>query len=97
MRIHHFIPFFLSVLKNKVVPDGKLLQLHQLLGSLYNRPWLHPEYHPHITLAFLKRGMGKKYLDKGKFGPAKILVDQVTFATFRDRSKPRVPVHLVKK
>lgn len=46
----------------RVEVDDKLLGLHKLLVDEYKKPWPRESYTPHVTLAFLKPGTGKKYL-----------------------------------
>ncbi len=49
-----------DVVKLNVVPDGALQELHDELKKLPNSDQ-YPTYHPHITLAYVKKGTGKKY------------------------------------
>lgn len=53
-----------DVLFIKVNVCDELLRLHKLLVDEYKIPWQHPQYTPHITLAFLKPGTAKKYVKK---------------------------------
>jgi len=53
-----------DVVKLNVVPDGSLQQLHDELKKFPNSDQ-YPDYHPHITLAYVKKGMGKKYANLG--------------------------------
>ena len=51
-----------DVVKLNVVPDGGLQQLHDMVSELPNSDQ-YPEYKPHITIAYVKKGSGKKYED----------------------------------
>ena len=51
-----------DVVKLNVVPDGGLQQLHDMISELPNSDQ-YPEYKPHITIAYVKKGSGKKYED----------------------------------
>ena len=51
-----------DVVKFNVVPIGTLQSLHDKLSELPNSNE-YPEYEPHITIAYLKKGCGKKYED----------------------------------
>jgi hypothetical protein len=53
-----------DVVKLNVVPDGSLQHLHDELKKFPNSDQ-YPDYHPHITLAYVKKGMGKKYANPG--------------------------------
>jgi 2'-5' RNA ligase len=51
-----------DVLKFNVVSDAGLQQLHDELSKLPNTDKF-PIYKPHITIAYLNKGMGKKYVN----------------------------------
>lgn len=51
-----------DVVKLNVIPDGGLQQLHEMISELPNSDQ-YPEYKPHITIAYVKKGSGKKYED----------------------------------
>ena len=50
-----------DVVKFNVSPDGALQYLHDELSKLPNSNEF-PDYKPHITLAYIKKGLGKKYI-----------------------------------
>jgi hypothetical protein len=50
-----------DVVKFNVKPDGALQELHDRLSKLPNSDEF-PNYTPHITIAYVKKGTGKKYL-----------------------------------
>lgn len=49
-----------DVVKLNVIPSESLRTLHDELKKFPNSDQ-YPEYKPHITIAFVKKGMGKKY------------------------------------
>jgi len=51
-----------DVVKMNVVPTEGLQRLHDMLSELPNSNE-YPEYKPHMTLAYVKKGCGKKYED----------------------------------
>ena len=51
-----------DVVKFNVVPTDTLQNLHNKLSEFPNSNE-YPEYEPHITIAYLKKGCGKKYED----------------------------------
>jgi 2'-5' RNA ligase len=50
-----------DVVKFNVNPDGSLQELHDKLSEFPNSNSF-PDYKPHITLAYIKKGLGKKYI-----------------------------------
>jgi len=60
----------LSLFENKLfdvlkfdINDSRLTQLNSQLRELVEYTSTYPDYHAHMTVAYLKPGMGKKYLD----------------------------------
>jgi 2'-5' RNA ligase len=51
-----------DVVKFNVVPSGALQDLNDKLSKFPNSNE-YPEYEPHITIAYIKKGCGKKYED----------------------------------
>jgi hypothetical protein len=51
-----------DVVKLNVIPDGSLQELHDEMKKLPNSDQ-YPEYKPHITLSYVKKGTGKKYIN----------------------------------
>lgn len=50
------------------VESEDLMKLNEKISKLPNED-KYPEYHPHLTLAYVKKGKGKKYInEKPKFG-----------------------------
>lgn len=50
-----------DVVKFNVIPDGALQHLHDELSKFPNSDQF-PDYKPHITIAYVKKGTGKKYV-----------------------------------
>jgi len=40
----------------------------------------YPEYIPHVTIAYVKKGLGKKYEGKDDFEGKEVLIDNITFS-----------------
>ena len=56
----------------------------------------HPEYRPHVTLAYVKKGEGKKYIDDASVDGIKMVFDTVIFSG-KDGTKTAIPVELARK
>lgn len=52
-----------DVLKFNVVKTDILQQIHEFLSEIPNSN-KYPDYNPHITIAYLKKGTSKKYLNE---------------------------------
>lgn len=51
----------------------------------------HPEYKPHVTLAYVKKGLGAKYVDDASLEGQTITIDKLTFAG-KDRTEVAIPL-----
>ncbi len=62
--------------------DVKSPQLHKLNGELSKLPNENsfPDYQPHMTIAYLKKGEGKKYVGDTRFQGQKLTFNSVTFS-----------------
>ncbi len=76
-----------DVLYIQVVVNDQLRALHKLLVDEYKQPWQHPEYKPHVTIAFLKSGKGKKYVAGMKLTKTQVGARSVEFRTHGDGAK----------
>ena len=56
-----------DVLKLDVKPTEELLKYRDDLINNTTNTQTYPDYHPHMTLAYVKKGTAKKYLKKIKF------------------------------
>lgn len=84
-----------DVLFIKVNVSDQLLGLHKLLVEDYKIPWRHPEYTPHVTLAFLKRGTAKKYVAKLE-KPIMAIAGQIEFRQHASASKDASDVKIIR-
>ncbi len=83
------LPTF-DVLKLDVVSPA-LIKLHDALGALPHTD-THPEYHPHITLAYVKSGEGAKYTAmKNPLAMMPIALNSVQFSA-HDGQKTTIPL-----
>ena len=60
--------------------------LHRINAKLRDRcehTMTYPEYKPHCTIAYVKKGMGKKYIGNDKFAGTKLEIDEVLFSNKR--------------
>lgn len=55
-----------DILKISIIPSDELLKLRANLVSKLPVTLTYPNFEPHITLAYLKKGTADKYLDKFK-------------------------------
>ncbi len=94
--LHHVTPFTIdvkgiSIFENekfdvvKFDVDGKELRaLNELFSKLPNHDE-YPEYHPHMTLAYVRKGMGKRYIKEVK-KIAKIPVNCIVYSNRGEKS-----------
>lgn len=68
-----------DVVKIDVMGMG-LHRLNDLLSSELECTDTHPEYRPHITLAYVKPGMGKRYAGHSHLTGLSVTLDKVTFS-----------------
>ena len=67
-----------DVVKFNVNPDGALQELHDKLSEFPNSNE-YPDYKPHITIAYVNKGMGKKYA-KPDYKYTVKNVDKITYS-----------------
>lgn len=62
--------------------EVKSKKLHQLNKKLEKLPFEndYPEYKPHLTIGYLKKGKGEKYLDKFKFLEYDLFPSKIVFS-----------------
>jgi 2'-5' RNA ligase len=78
-NVHDDIGVF-DVLKIDVT-SPQLTQVNKLLTKSVEFSSSHPEYHPHVTLAYLKPGTGEKYVGDTRFSGMKFLFDVFIYST----------------
>lgn len=76
-----------DVLKFDVkAPNGELHNINKMLTDNYPYSTDFPDYHPHCTIAYIKKGMGKKYVEM--FKDMKIIVNPKELVySDKDRNK----------
>jgi 2'-5' RNA ligase len=66
-----------DVLKIEVESE-EMKKLHELIGELENED-SHPDYVPHMTIAYVKKGEGEKYVGKDPFEGMEMKVEAFEF------------------
>lgn len=59
----------------------KLHKLNKLLTENVKYTNKYPKYIPHVTIAYLKSGKGKKYIDDSTFEGTEFIVDNMVFSS----------------
>ncbi|MHA1814503.1 MAG: 2'-5' RNA ligase family protein, partial [Candidatus Heimdallarchaeaceae archaeon] len=74
------------------ITSENMTELHNKLDELPNNDKF-PEYHPHMTIAYVKKGLGKKYkdMDIGDLEGASLVFDEVEFSG-SDGNKTTIPL-----
>lgn len=68
-----------DVVKISVV-SPRLVQLNSIINRHFENTETHPDYIPHVTLAYVKPGLGKKYEGNGTFAGVKVILDKAEFS-----------------
>lgn len=76
--MNHFETDDYDVVKLEVESD-KLHKLRKVVESKYPNTQSFPEYNPHVTVAYVKKGTGKKYTEVFK-QPIKLTLDGVIYS-----------------
>lgn len=80
-----------DVLKVDVVSD-QLSELNAKLDKVLATPGkTFDEYQPHVTIAYVKKGMGQKYVGDTRFKGQKITLDNLTFS-MQDGKRINIPL-----
>ncbi len=74
------------------VYGADLFNLNRLISESVANTETWPTYKPHLTLAYLKKGKGKKYANDDNFDGIKITFDSLTFSP-ADGDKVNIPFH----
>jgi 2'-5' RNA ligase len=80
---------FYDVVKVEV-ESNSLVEMHELLNKLPNKDE-HPEYKPHMTIAYVKEGFGKKYEGNKTFEGLVFKFDTLRFNS-KDKSSKDIPL-----
>lgn len=83
-----------DVLYAKVEMTDELLKLHKTFVDHYNIKWQHPEYTPHVTIAFLKPGTAKKYVESIKWDGATFQATEIEWREHGGENKRRATIAL---
>ena len=68
--------------------DDAFYQLHKYLCDHYGMKWHFPEYHPHITIAYLKYGTAQKYVNMLQDKPITVQATNIQWKKFQDKEAP---------
>ncbi len=80
-----------DVLKANVA-SGALMNLNAQIAKALEHTDTHPKYQPHVTIAYLKPGKGKAYVNDTSLLGTEILVDQITFSGKDGTTKVSIPL-----
>jgi hypothetical protein len=83
-----------DVLYAKVQMTDELLKLHKTFVDHYNIKWQHPEYTPHVTIAFLKPGTARKYAESIKWDGATFQAKSIEWREHGGDNKRRATITL---
>jgi len=62
------------------VISSDLHRLNKIISDNFEVTDTHPEYRPHVTIAYVKKGLGKKYSGIDTFEGKKITLNSATFS-----------------
>ena len=72
------------------VKSPDLIRLNRALGKLENTQTF--SYHPHSTIAYVKKGLGKKYADKFKTADLEVTADTIFFSD-KERNQTTISLY----
>lgn len=70
-------------------PENELHEVNQMLTGKYPYTNDFPDYHPHCTIAYIKKGEGKKYVEKFKDLELTVNPHKVVYSD-KDRNKTEI-------
>lgn len=74
----------------KIAVDSPALEnMHYLFESKLDNDNSFPTFHPHVTIAYLKKGMAKKYIGSDIFRGETFRADHIVFST-KDNKKSKI-------
>ena len=76
-----------DVLKIDIKPTKELLKHRKDLIENTKNTQTYPNYHPHMTVGYIKKGKGKEYLKKLKVDKKKILFDTIKYSDHNYKKK----------
>lgn len=99
-------PFKISLGRTSVFPDSGhgdvikaevkgagLRELNKKIAAAAKHTDSHPDYHPHVTLAYVKRGLGKTFAGDRDLEGESAIVDHIIFST-KDGRKSKLPLNI---
>ena len=73
------------------VVSADLVRLHKLLRGGCEHTLTHPKYVPHCTVAYVRKGLGRKFVGDDRFDGLEVVVGEVLFSDkFRVKSVIRL-------
>jgi 2'-5' RNA ligase len=73
------------------VESPELHQFNKLVSDSFEHTDTHPDYIPHVTIAYVKKGLGKKYDGRSDFSGRECLLDSVVFSG-NDNRRTELPI-----
>lgn len=73
------------------VVSADLVRLNKLLRDGCEHTLTHPKYVPHCTVAYVKKGLGKRFVGDGSFDGVVVTVGEVLFS---DKSRTKSAIRL---
>lgn len=81
-----------DVVKYDVPVTPELQQYHDVVEKTFPNTQTFPEYHPHMTIAYVLKGKGKDY--EGKVKPFKVKFDTAVYSYANGNKKEKIRVKL---
>lgn len=81
-----------DVLKVPVISPA-LIELHNLIKKSTDNTASFPDYHPHMTIAYLQKGVSKKYVGHEPLKGVKLVFDKLLFRT-RQKDSIVIPLYM---
>ena len=73
------------------VESPELRAVNKLIADNLENSDTHPKYMPHLTIAYVAKGKGKKYIENNSFDGQKIYFDKITFS---DKNRKKTVIKL---
>lgn len=73
------------------VHSPELHALHHKIAKASNAVSTHPDYQPHVTLAYVRKGLGKPFSGSNALEGKKALVDKIIFSS-KNGSRETIPL-----
>lgn len=79
-----------DVVKIEII-SPELCRLNRLVSGTFEHTDTHPQYVPHVTLAYVKKGFGQKYVGLKDFEGKKVALDSILFSG-NDNRRTLIPL-----